>query len=115
MKENRAPILAVHPAVPLLQVALHLRDHLHQTDQVLADQVLADQVLADQVLADQVLAVHQVVLHHLHLRLGRLVQIANVAVKIFRLAVAHPIVVVQRVRYRRGVKPVIHAGFVPSR
>jgi hypothetical protein len=99
MKENRAPILAVHPAVPLLQVALHLRDHLHQTVRVQVDLALA---------------VHQLVLHHLHLRQSRLVQIVNVAVKIFRLAVVLLIAQGQPVRYRKGVKPVIHAGFVPN-
>ena len=97
-------VLAVHPAVPLpLVVLLQLDAHR-----------------ADQVQIVQVLAVHQVALHrlglphHLHHQ-GQLVQIANVAVKIFRLVVVHPIVVVQPVRYRRGVKPLIHAGFVQSR
>jgi hypothetical protein len=77
---RRDQVLAVHPAVPLPQVALHLRGLLH-------------------------LPHHQ----------DRLVQIANVAVKIFRLVAVHPIVLVQRVKYRKGVKPLIHAGFVPSR
>ena len=97
---RRDQIPVVHPTVLLLRVALHLRDHLHQTVRVQIDLALA---------------VHQVVPQHLHLRQGRLAQIVNVAVKIFRLAEVHPIAVVQRVRYRRGVKPVIHAGFVPSR
>jgi Tfp pilus assembly ATPase PilU len=100
MKENHAPILAVHPTVLLLRVALHLRDHLHQTVRVQIDLALA---------------VHQVVPQHLHLRQGRLVQIVNVAVKIFRHAVVHLIAQGQLVRYRRGVKPAIHAGFVQSR
>ena len=101
MRENHAPILAVHPAVPLPMVVLLQRD-AHRADQV--------QIV-------QVLAVHQVVhLHlHLHLRQGRLDQIAIAVVKIFRRAVVHPIVVEQRVKFRKVVKSVIHAGFVPSR
>jgi hypothetical protein len=50
-----------------------------------------------------------------HLVRNQLALIANVAVKIFRRAVVHPIVVVQRVRFLKDVKPVIHAGFVLSR
>ncbi len=72
---RRDQVLAVHPAVPLLQVALHLRALLH---------------------------------------LNLLVQIANVAVKIFRRAVVHQIAEVQRVKSRKVVKSVIHADFVPS-
>jgi hypothetical protein len=98
MKENHAPILAVHPAVPLpLVVRLQLGAHR-----------------ADQVQIVQVLAVPH--LHHQdHLVRNQLVQIANVAVKIFRLVVVHPIAEGQLVRYRRGVKPLIHAGFGQSR
>jgi hypothetical protein len=77
-------VLAVHPTVLLLRVALLQ------------------------------VAVHLVVLHLLHHLQDQLVQIANVAVKIFRRAVVHPIVVVQRVRFLKDVKPVIHAGFVPN-
>jgi hypothetical protein len=65
----------------------------------------------------QVLVAHPVVLLQVaapHLR-NHLVQIVNVAVKIYRRAEVHPIVAVQRVKFRKGVKPVIHAGFVPSR
>jgi hypothetical protein len=70
-----------------------------------------------------VLAVHPVVLLlrvallqvAVHLVRNQLALIANVAAKIYRRAVVHPIVLVQRVKYRKGVKPVIHAGFVPSR
>jgi hypothetical protein len=69
-----------------------------------------------------VLAVHPTVLLlrvallqvAVHLVRNQLALIANVAVKIYRRAEVHPIVVVQRVRYRKGAKPVIHAGFVPS-
>jgi hypothetical protein len=69
-----------------------------------------------------VLAVHPTVLLRVallqvavHLVRNQLALIANVAVKIFRRAVVHPIVVVQRVRFLKDVKPVIHAGFVLSR
>jgi hypothetical protein len=69
-----------------------------------------------------VLAVHPAVLLlrvallqvAVHLVRNQLALIANVAVKIFRRAVVHPIVVVQRVRFLKDVKPVIHAGFVPN-
>jgi hypothetical protein len=69
-----------------------------------------------------VLAVHPTVLLlrvallqvAVHLVRNQLALIANVAVKIFRRAVVHPIVVVQRVRFLKDVKPVIHAGFVPN-
>jgi hypothetical protein len=74
MKENRAPILAAHPAVLLHQ------DH-----------------------------------HQNRLALSQLAQIANADVKIYRLVEAHLIALVQRVRFRKGVKPLIHAGFGPSR
>ena len=90
-------VLAAHPAVPLPLIVLPQLD-AHRADRV--------QIV-------KVLPVHLVVLHLHHQ--DQLAQIANVAVKIFRLVVVHPIVVVQPVRYRRGVKPVIHAGFVPSR
>jgi hypothetical protein len=71
---------------------------------------------------DLVLAVHPTVLLlrvallqvAVHLVRNQLALIANVAVKIFRRAVVHPIVVVQRVRFLKDVKPVIHAGFVPN-
>jgi hypothetical protein len=96
MKENRAPILAAHPAAPLPLIVLPQLD-AHR---------------ADRVQFVKVLAVHLVVLHLHHQ--DQLAQIANVAVKIFRLVVVHPIVVVQPVRYRKGVKSVIHAGFVPN-
>ena len=86
-------VQAVHPTVPLLQVALLLRIALLQVAVHLVD-----------------LHLH----HQDHLVRNQLVQIVNVAVKIFRRAVVHPIVVVQRVRYLKGVKPVIHAGFVPN-
>jgi hypothetical protein len=69
-------VLAVHPAVLLPLVALHLQGHLH---------------------------------------LNQVVQIAIAVVKIFRRVADHPNVVVQRVKSRKVVKPVIHAGFVPSR
>ena len=83
---RRDQVPAVHPAVPLPLVAL-LQVVVH--------------------LVDPHLRAHQVQ--------NQLAQIVNVAVKIFLRAVVHPIVVEQRVRYRRGVKQVIHAGFVPSR
>jgi hypothetical protein len=56
----------------------------------------------------------------LHLHRDLLVQnhrdpIANVAVKIYQRVVVQVTVVVQRVKYRKGAKPVIHAGFVLSR
>jgi hypothetical protein len=88
-----AQVLAVHPTVLLLRAVLLLRDV--------------------QVQIVQVLAVRLVVLHLHHQ--DRLVQIANVAVKIYRLVAVHLIALAQRVRFRKGVKPVIHAGFVPSR
>ena len=50
-----------------------------------------------------------------HLVQNQVVQIANDAVKICQHVAVHPIAEVQLVRYRKGVKPVIHAGFVPSR
>ena len=98
-------VLAVHPAVPLPLVVL-LQLDAHRADQVQIDQV---QIVQVQV------ALHLRGLLHLPHHQDRLVQIANVAVKIFRLVAVHPIVLVQRVKYRKGVKPVIHAGFVPSR
>jgi hypothetical protein len=90
MRDHRAAIrrdqvLVVHPTVLLLPVA--------------------------RVQIVQVLVVRLVVLHHQN----RLVQIANVAVKIYRLVAGHPIALAQLVRFRKGVKPLIHAGFVPSR
>jgi hypothetical protein len=92
MRDHRAAIpvaqvLVVHPTVLLLR--------------------------AVQVQIVQVLAVRLVVLHLHHQ--DRLVQIANVAVKIYRLVAVHLIALAQLVRFRKGVKPVIHAGFVPSR
>jgi hypothetical protein len=90
---RRDQILAVHPTVLLLRVVL-----LHQVVQVQIDQVLA---------------VRLVVLHLHHQDL--LVLIAIVAVKTFRRAEVQPIVVVQRAKSRKGVKPAIHAGFVPNR
>jgi hypothetical protein len=99
MRDHRAAIpvaqvLVVHPTVLLLPphlVVLLLRDQV---------QIVQDLV---------VLPLHQ------DRRQSQRVPIVNVAVKIYRLEAVHPIVVVQRVRYRRGVKPVIHAGFVLSR
>jgi hypothetical protein len=88
-----AQVLVVHPAVllhPLQPVVRHLRVRV--------------QIV-------QVLAAH---LHLRHPHRDHLVQIANVAVKIFRRAVVHQIAVVQRVKSRKVVKSVIHAGFVPS-
>ena len=89
-------VLAAHPAVPLPLIVLPQLD-AHRADRV--------QVV-------KVLAVHLVVLHLHHQ--DQLAQIANVAVKIFRRAVVHLIAQGQLVRYRRGVKPLIHAGFVPN-
>jgi hypothetical protein len=80
-------VQAVHPTVLLLRVAL-LQVAVHLVDLHLR--------------------------HQDHLVRNQLVQIVNVAVKIFRLVVVHPIVVEQRVKYRKGVKPLIHAGFVPN-
>ena len=75
-----------------------------------------------QIQRDQILVAHPAVLlplvalHlHDHQVLSHLDQIAIAVVKIFRRAVVLLIAQGQLVRYRRGVKPVIHAGFVPSR
>jgi hypothetical protein len=72
----------------------------------------------------RVLAVHPAVplpplhLAALHLRdqvlQSHLVQIASVVVKIYRLVAVHLIALVLLVKYRKGVKPAIHAGFVLS-
>jgi hypothetical protein len=95
MRDHRAAIpvaqvLAVHPAVPLHPlhlVALHLRV--------------------------QVLIVQALVARHLHR--DHLVRIVIVVAKIYRHVVVHQIAPAQLVKFRKGVKPVIHAGFVPSR
>ena len=87
MKENHAPILAAHPAVPL-PLAVLLQLDAHRADQVQIVQVLA-------------------VLHHLHLRQGRLVQIANVAVKIFRHVVVLQAALEPHVKFAMAQ---IHAG-----
>jgi hypothetical protein len=89
MREHLAQILrdqipVAHPAAPPPLDLLHLADHLH---------------------------LHQ---HQDHLVRNHLVQIANVAVKIFRRVEAHQIAVAQRVKSRKVVKSLIHAGFVPS-
>ena len=100
MRDHRAAIpvaqvLAVHPAVPLPPlhpVALHLRD---------------------QVLIVQALIVRLLVARHLHR--DHLVRIVIVVAKIYRRVVVHQIAPAQLAKFRKGVKPVIHAGFAPSR
>ncbi len=77
-----------------------------------------------QILRDQIPVAHPAAplpLDHLHLadnlhlhHRDHLVQIANAAVKIFQRAVVHQIAVAQRVKSRKVVKSVIHAGFAPS-
>jgi hypothetical protein len=103
MRDHLAEIRAVQ--VPVVQVPTVL---LLRAVQVPIVQVLAVQVPIVQVLAVRLVALH---LHHQ----DRLVQIANVAVKIYRLVAVHPIALAQLVRFRKGVKLLIHAGFVPSR
>jgi ABC-type anion transport system duplicated permease subunit len=73
----------------------------------------------------QVLAVHPAVLLHplhpvaLHLRVlhlqSHLVRIVIVVAKIYRRVVVHQIALAQLDKFRKGVKPVIHAGFAPNR
>ncbi len=80
------------PFPPLHLAALHLRD------QVRIVQVLVVLLLRD----------------HLHLLRDQRDQIASVVVKIYRLVAVHLIALVLLVKYRKGVKPAIHAGFVLS-
>jgi hypothetical protein len=99
MRDHRAAIpvvqvLVVHPTVPLHPP--------HLVVLLLRDQVQTVQALV-------VLRLHQ------DRRQSPRVQIANVAVKIYRLVAVHLIALAQLVKYRKGVKPVIHAGFVLSR
>ncbi len=99
MRDHRAAIpvaqvLAVHPAVPLHPLHLAV---LHLRDQVLIVQVL-------------------VALHLRDLLLRSLpVQIVIVAVKIYRHVAVQQIALAQLAKCRKAVKPLIHAGFVPSR
>jgi hypothetical protein len=94
---RRDQILAVHPTVLLLlRVVL-----LHQVVQVQIDQVLAVRLVV----------LH---LHHQDRRQSQRDQIVSVVVKIYQPVAVHLIALAQRVRYRRGVKPAIHAGFVQS-
>jgi hypothetical protein len=84
-------------------------------------QVLVVHLAVPPLIDPQLAVLHLRAAHLLHLLLpgqlvqNHLVQIANVAVKIYQRAVVHLLVVVQRVKYRKGVKSVIHAGFVPNR
>jgi hypothetical protein len=93
-----------------------MRDHLAEIRHGLVQAVHPTALLLRVALLQVAVHLVDLHLHHQdHLVRNQLAQIVNVAVKIFRRAVDHPIVVVQRVRYLKDVKPVIHGGFVPSR
>ena len=68
------------------------------------------------ILGGRVLVVHPTVpLHPVALHRDQRVQIAIVVAKICLLVEVHQIALVQRAKFRKVVKPLIHAGFAPSR
>jgi hypothetical protein len=83
-----------------------MRDHRAAIQIV---QALAVRLLAVRLLAVRLLGAL------LQLHRDHLVRIVIVAAKIYRRAVFHQIALAQHAKFRKGVKPVIHAGFAPSR